>query len=80
MFVASAMKRVDPSIEMGVLPMIDGGESFAKTIINIKGGELIYKKVTGPVSKKIHSHFRIYVESGKRTACFVSNRIKTSTS
>ncbi|MED1673092.1 glycerate kinase [Pallidibacillus thermolactis] len=57
MFVASAMKRVDPSIEMGVLPMIDGGESFAKTIINIKGGELIYKKVTGPVGKKNSQSF-----------------------
>jgi glycerate 2-kinase len=44
MFVASAMKRVDPSIEMGVLPMIDGRESLAKAIINIKGGELIFKK------------------------------------
>ncbi|MFB9977401.1 glycerate kinase [Pallidibacillus thermolactis subsp. kokeshiiformis] len=57
MFVASAMKRVNPSIEMGVLPMIDGGESFAKTIINIKGGELIYKKVRGPVGKKNSQSF-----------------------
>lgn len=62
------VRRVDPSIDMEVIPMIDGGEGFAKTIVNIKGGELIYKKVTGPVGKKIKSHFGIFVENGKRTA------------
>ena len=48
--------------------MIDGGEGFAKTIVHIKGGELIYKEVTGPVGEKIKSHFGIFVENGKRTA------------
>ena len=39
------VKRFDPSIDMEVIPMIDGGEGFAKAITNIKGGELIYKEV-----------------------------------
>jgi glycerate kinase len=62
------VKRFDPSIDMEVVPMIDGGEGFAKAITNIKGGELIYKEVIGPVGEKIQSHFGIFVENDKRTA------------
>src|SRR3954452_5971506 len=66
--MARGVRNFDPSIDLEVIPMIDGGEGFAKTITNIKGGELIYRKVTGPVGKKIKSHFGIFVENGKRTA------------
>ena len=47
------VKRFDPSIDMEVIPMIDGGEGFAKAITHIKEGELIYKEVVGPVGEKI---------------------------
>ena len=70
--VALAMERgvkhFDPSIDMEVIPMIDGGEGFAKAITHIKGGELIYKEVVGPVGEKIPGHFGIFVENDKRTA------------
>ncbi|WP_203340364.1 glycerate kinase family protein [Planococcus beijingensis] len=70
--VAAAMergvRRFDPSINTVVIPMIDGGEGFVKTIINIKDGMIINKKVTGPVGKKIDSYFGFYQESGKRIA------------
>ncbi|OCA86081.1 glycerate kinase [Bacillus sp. FJAT-27225] len=66
--MARGVKNFQPSFDLEVIPMIDGGEGFAKTIINIKGGELMYKKVIGPVGKKIKSHFGIFVENGKRTA------------
>ncbi|WP_043931909.1 glycerate kinase family protein [Bacillus sp. EB01] len=62
------VRRYDESIEMEVIPMIDGGEGFARTIVNLKGGELIYKNVTGPVGEKIESYFGLFVENGKRTA------------
>ncbi|MEH7272682.1 glycerate kinase [Neobacillus vireti] len=62
------VRRFDPSIDLEVIPMIDGGEGFAKTIVAIKGGKLVYKKVTGPVGKKIKSYFGIFEEHGKRTA------------
>jgi len=62
------VRRIDSSIEMEVIPMIDGGEGFAKTIVNIKDGELIFQKVIGPVGKRINSHFGIFEENGKRTA------------
>ncbi|OCA90416.1 glycerate kinase [Bacillus sp. FJAT-27225] len=62
------VRRFDESVEMEVIPMIDGGEGFAKTIVNLKGGELIFMKVTGPVGEKIESYFGIFAENGKRTA------------
>lgn len=62
------VRRFDSSIEPVVIPMIDGGEGFVKTIISLKGGDLIYKKVTGPIGKKISSYFGLYEENGKRFA------------
>lgn len=45
----NGVKRVDESIDLEVIPMIDDGEGFARTIVNIKGEELIYKEAIGPV-------------------------------
>jgi glycerate kinase len=66
--MARGVRGFDPSIDLDVIPMIDGGEGFAKAVTNIKGGELIYNEVTGPVGEKIMSHFGIFVENNKRTA------------
>ena len=62
------VRRFDSSIDTVVIPMIDGGEGFVKTIMRLKGGTLIEKQVTGPVGKKISSYFGIYKENGKRIA------------
>lgn len=70
--VAAAMKigvqRLNANADITCIPMIDGGEGFAKTIINIKNGKLLYKEVTGPVGEKITSYFGIYTENNKKTA------------
>ena len=70
--VAAAMergvKRFDPSIDTVVIPMIDGGEGFVRTIIHLKSGTLVEKQVTGPVGKQISSYFGVYKEHGKRIA------------
>ncbi|MFT9846815.1 glycerate kinase family protein [Aneurinibacillus sp. REN35] len=62
------VRRFDPSIELDVIPMMDGGEGFAKSIVKLKGGQLIYREVTGPVGKEIVSYFGIFEEKNKRTA------------
>lgn len=62
------VRRFDPTVDLEVIPMIDGGEGFVKTIVRLKNGELVYKKVTGPIGKKIKSYFGIYAENGIRTA------------
>ena len=70
--VALAMERgarkFNQTFDLEVVPMIDGGEGFAKTIVNLKDGELIYREVTGPVGEKIVSYFGIFVEGDRRTA------------
>jgi glycerate kinase len=70
--VACAMgagaKLFDPFIKTEMIPMIDGGEGFAKAIVKIKKGELIYKDVTGPVGERINSYYGIFVEGHTRTA------------
>ena len=62
------VRRFNSSIDTVMIPMVDGGEGFVKTIISLKDGDLIYKKVTGPVGKKISSYFGLYEENGKRIA------------
>ncbi|OES46426.1 glycerate kinase [Domibacillus iocasae] len=61
-------KRFDPCIQTALVPMMDGGEGFAKTIVAIKNGELIHKKITGPTGEQIVSHYGVYVEGNERTA------------
>ncbi|MEH6945002.1 glycerate kinase family protein [Bacillus sp. JJ722] len=70
--VAAAMEagvhRLNPNANITVIPMIDGGEGFAKTIVKIKKGKLYYKEVTGPVGQTITSYFGVYMENNKKTA------------
>lgn len=61
-------KCFNPFIKTEMIPMIDGGEGFAKAVVKIKKGELIYKEVTGPVGEIIRSHYGIFVEGNKRIA------------
>lgn len=61
-------KRFDRKADVEIVPMIDGGEGFAKTIIRLKSGKIIYREVTGPVGEKILSYFGIFVENGKKIA------------
>jgi glycerate 2-kinase len=61
-------KRFDERVNIDVIPMIDGGEGFAKTIVNIKRGVLINKNVIGPVGNVVQAHFGFYEENNKKTA------------
>jgi len=62
------VRRIDVTTEIEVVPMIDGGEGFAKTITRLKGGNLTSREVTGPVGRQVNSHFGLYVENGESTA------------
>ncbi|MCP3763566.1 glycerate kinase [Domibacillus sp. A3M-37] len=61
-------KRFDPCIQTELVPMIDGGEGFAKAIVAIKNGELIHKRITDPTGKQIVSHYGVYVEENEQIA------------
>lgn len=70
--VAEAMARgagrLGNKIQVEMLPMIDGGEGFAKAITKLKDGQLIHLEVTGPVGEPVMSHFGLFTENGVRTA------------
>ena len=66
--MARGAKKFMRDIQVEIVPMIDGGEGFAKAIVNLKAGELIYREVTGPVGDKLIGHFGIFTENHKRTA------------
>ncbi|WP_079525349.1 glycerate kinase family protein [Halobacillus hunanensis] len=70
--VAAAMekgaRRFNDDFDVEVVPMVDGGEGFAETLIGLKGGELIYREVTGPVGEKIISYLGVFVEGNRKTA------------
>ena len=61
--VADVMKegilKVMPLATVETLPMVDGGEGFTETIINITGGKMYKVQVMGPVGDEIQSYFGV---------------------
>ncbi|MEA1853629.1 glycerate kinase [Cytobacillus sp. OWB-43] len=70
--VASAIdkgiRRFDSAVDTHVIPMVDGGEGFVKTIIKIKKGELKFIDATNPVGEKVQTYFGLYEENNVKTA------------
>lgn len=66
--MARGARRLGSNIRVEMLPMIDGGEGFAKAITQLKSGELVPLQVTGPVGEPVMSHFGLFSERGIRTA------------
>ncbi|MEK5107660.1 glycerate kinase [Cytobacillus sp. FSL K6-0129] len=70
--VASAIdkgiRRFDSAVDTHVIPMVDGGEGFVKTIIKIKKGELKFIDATNPVGEKVQTYFGVYEENNVKTA------------
>ncbi|RAI81350.1 glycerate kinase [Macrococcoides goetzii] len=66
--IEQGIKKVDPKHDITVIPMVDGGEGFAKTITKLKSGEIIHHRVTGPIGKKIDSFYGMFYEQGVKTA------------
>ncbi|TDM20368.1 glycerate kinase [Macrococcoides canis] len=66
--IEQGIKKVDPKHDVTVIPMVDGGEGFAKTITKLKSGEIIHHRVTGPIGQKIDSFYGMFFEQGVKTA------------
>lgn len=47
--IARGLRRVDPSIELDLCPMADGGEGTVDALVAATGGRLITQRVTGPL-------------------------------
>ncbi len=66
--IEKGILRVVPDAIVQKAPLVDGGEGFAKALIEATGGELREIEVTGPVGQPILAHFGFLGGGGKRTA------------
>lgn len=57
--IAAGIRRVIPGVSTVTMPVPDGGEGTAKLLARATGGSIISHKVTGPVGKKIRSHYAV---------------------
>jgi len=55
--IESGIKKAFPAAEVNKIPMADGGEGTVQSLVDATGGEKIYKKVTGPLGKKVEAYF-----------------------
>ncbi|MFN6516339.1 MAG: glycerate kinase [Nostoc sp. CreGUA01] len=66
--IATGITRVFPDVNICKAPLVDGGEGFTKTLVAATGGTLHHLEVTGPVGKKVQSHFGFLGGTTKKTA------------
>lgn len=66
--IEAGVLRVVPEAEVLKAPMVDGGEGFTKTLVNVTGGTLHELTVTGPVGEPVKSHFGFLGGEGPKTA------------
>jgi len=66
--IEAGVLRVLPEAEVLKAPMVDGGEGFTKTLVNVTGGTLHELAVTGPIGEPVESHFGFLGGEGPRTA------------
>jgi glycerate kinase len=56
--IAAGLRGVDPSIEIDECPMADGGEGTVAALVSATGGQLVTRRVTGPLPEmKVEATF-----------------------
>lgn len=66
--IEQGLLRVLPDANIQKTPLVDGGEGFTKTLVDITGGTLHEVRVTGPVGQPVQACYGILGGSGPRTA------------
>ena len=66
--IEEGVLRVLPYANIQKTPLIDGGEGFTKTLVNITGGTLHMVRVTGPVGQPVEAYYGILGGAGQKTA------------
>ncbi|HDZ49611.1 MAG TPA: glycerate kinase, partial [Candidatus Aerophobetes bacterium] len=59
LIIEKGVKRVFPEAEIIKVPMADGGEGTVESLVEVRRGKIIRKKVTSPLGKKIYAYFGI---------------------
>ncbi|KAL1956580.1 hypothetical protein VTO42DRAFT_7051 [Malbranchea cinnamomea] len=55
--IEAGILRVIPDAEIRKVPLVDGGEGFARALVTANGGEHRCVEVTGPVNKKVLAYY-----------------------
>lgn len=66
--IAEGIRRVLPEARLRTAPLVDGGEGFARTLVETTGGSLRPAVVTGPLGRPVEAHFGFLGGVGPRTA------------
>jgi glycerate kinase len=66
--IAAGVARAWPEAEITSLPLVDGGEGFARTMAAATDGRLHEVTVTGPVGERVGAHFATLGGDGPLTA------------
>ncbi len=66
--IAAGVRKALPDARIDVLPMIDGGEAFASTLVELTGGTLSTVRVCGPSGKAIDTQVGFLGGAETRTA------------
>ncbi|TET86162.1 MAG: glycerate kinase [Anaerolineales bacterium] len=65
--IAAGVKLVLPDAKVLKVPLVDGGEGFAKALVATTGGSLHEVEVTGPIGEPIQAHYGLLGGSGPKT-------------
>ncbi|MBO0960251.1 glycerate kinase [Neobacillus sp. MM2021_6] len=57
--IEKGFKRQIPDADFVRIPMADGGEGTVQALVDATGGEIIYKKVTGPLGEPVDAFFGV---------------------
>ncbi len=66
--IAEGVAVVLPEANISKVPLVDGGEGFANTLVNVTGGALFDVVVTGPVGQPVKAQYGILGGAGPKTA------------
>lgn len=66
--IASGVRSAAPHARVIEMPLVDGGEGFTETLVEVTGGRLYPVTVTGPVGMPVRSYFGILGGRGPKTA------------
>ena len=77
--IATGVRAACPGAETVELPLVDGGEGFAGTLVNVTGGTLHPARVTAPVGEPVEASFGILGGEGPRTGVSASASSSSTT-
>ncbi len=61
--VEAGVCKAMPGVEVLKVPMVDGGEGFTRTLVNVTGGTIQRLTVTGPLGEPVEAHYVSWAKS-----------------